>query len=722
MRRRNTRHWLTAFVCSTSMVSVGVVRAQDVTATAPADATAAAEAPAAQNLFAEPASEELPQGQTVNVGSLGTIDLHVKDLDLTKVLQLLSIQSQRNIIASKNVAGVVSADLYGVDFYQALDAILHSNGFGYMEKGQFIYVYTQDELEKQEAANRKQVSKIVRLNYLSAADASTFLSPLLSEKGSISVSGEAGAGFQPSLSNGGANSYAHADTLVIRDYQENVDEILAVLTDLDLRPKQVLVEATILQAKLSDATAFGVDFALFGDLDIGDFTNPLNAVNDMITGGAGATDGNTGGAVVSNPGNVATGPATIKLGFMGSDAAVFVRALDSVTDTTVLATPKLLVLNRQKADLLVGERLGYLSSTATDTSTTQTVEFLDVGTQLTLRPFVSDDDMVRIELRPSVSDGSTRLEGGFIIPDEQTQELTTNVIVASGQTVVLGGLFKEDTTIGRKQIPGFGEIPLLGNLGKGKDTTVERSEVIFLVKPTVMKDERLYAMGEALNGDAQRTAYGARQGLLPWSRTKLTQAAVRDALTAMEAGDEDKALWKTNVALYLDPTMTEAIRLKEQITGKKIYHHQASMLDAAIDATISNEMKDLGVELDAAVEPAAKTEAPAAEPVEAVAEVETQAAAEPTMPEPAFEATPELEIASEVVEASAAPAEEPVAVESTPVAEPAAQANQPATVDILSAIDSVMPGSETPAETWDEEPVAKDSLGDYVEVETDETK
>ena len=604
MRTRNTKHWLGVFLCSTGLTCTGAMAdegmppgmddAVDLFAATDADAQPAGDA------VPQDVTEALPEGQSVNVGSFGAIDLHVKDLDLTKVLQLLSIQSQRNIIASRNVSGKVSADLYEVDFYQALDAILHSNGYGYQEKGQFIYVYTAQELEALEEAQRELSHQVVRLNYINAADASTFVSPLLSKNGSLSVSGDASSGMQPTVSDNGANSFAHADTLIIRDYQENVDEIMAVLSELDVRPKQVLVEATILQAKLTEQNAFGVDFAIFSDLDVGGLTNPLQAVESMITGEPDVISPSSG-ALTSTPGNVAAGPGSVKIGYLGNDAAVFVRALDSVTDTTLLATPKVLVLNRQKAELLVGRQLGYLSSTATETSTTQTVEFLDVGTQLTLRPFVSSDNMVRLELRPEVSDGNTRTESGFVIPDKETQTLTTNVIVGSGQTVVLGGLFTEDTTVGRRQVPGLGEVPLVGNAFKGQDDTIDRNEIIFLVKPTIMKDQSLYALGESAEDEIRTAVLGARRGLLPWSRSKLTATQMRNAMKHLDRGNTDKALWSVNLALYLNPTMPEALELKEEITGEQFYYHDFSMLQDAIDSTIDAELID---DMDAVIEPA----------------------------------------------------------------------------------------------------------------------
>ncbi len=585
----NTKNWLCVFFCSIGCIcstsALGAEGASEVVPGAPI-------APDSPTALFETASEDeqLPQGQQVEVGSFGQIDLHVKDLNLTKVLQLLSIQSQRNIIASRNVAGTISADLYGVDFYEALDAILHTNGFGYREKGQFIYVYTTEEIAQLEDENRELVYEIVRLNYINAADASAFASPLLSAAGSIALSGEAEEGFQPTLSDGGSNSSAHQDTLVIRDYAENIEEILAVVDKLDTRPRQVLVEATILQARLTEANAFGVDFAVFADLNLTDFTTPLGAVDDLITGSGPGGTFDSGSAITTSPGGVSTGKNSVKLGFVGSDAAVFVRALDSVTDTTVLAKPQVLVLNRQKTDLLVGERLGYLSTTATETSNTQTVEFLDVGTQLTLRPFISDDDFVRMEIRPSVSDGSTSLVGGFVIPDTTTQEIVTNVIVRSGQTVVLGGLFKEDTTIGRTNVPGLGNLPVVGGAFKGQDDTVTRSEVIFMIKPTIQKDEDLTKMADSANADIEATRLGMRKGLLPWSRTKLTSKYVTDAMQYMKDGNNEKALWSLDKALYLDATMADALHLKEQITGEKSYFYDRSILKNAVDAAIDQEV------------------------------------------------------------------------------------------------------------------------------------
>ncbi|MEM6755770.1 MAG: hypothetical protein AAF586_01265 [Planctomycetota bacterium] len=534
------------------------------------------------NLFDEGNDTALPNGQTVNVGSFGEIDLHVKDLELTKVLQLLSIQSERNIIASRNVAGTVSADLYNVDFYDALEAILTANGFGYTEKGDFIYVYTAEEIQALEEANRQVITRVYRLNYLTAADAAALVTPMLSDAGQIGVTAAPVAGFQPTISDGGENSFAAEATLVIRDYPENVDEVLLVLQDLDKRPRQVLVESTILQARLTENNAFGIDFSVVADLDLTNFASPLNIVEQLLSG----ETGDSGTAIESTVGSNTVTSSGFKVGFLGSNVSAFVQALDQVTDVTVLARPKMLVLNRQRGELLIGGRIGYLSTTQTETSTTQTVEFLDEGTSLTVRPFISQDDHVRLELRPSLSDASIQTIDSNVIPNETVQEIVTNVIVESGQTVVLGGLFKEETTISREQIPGLGDVPLLGAVGKGQNDVVQRDEVIFMIKPTIMKDSLMAdAVGEIEEG-ITAARIGARNGQLPWSRSKWTSYQLKQAYQARAAGDADKALWHTKLVLNNEPGNIEAVELKADLTGQSMLIYDRSLLEQATDTAI----------------------------------------------------------------------------------------------------------------------------------------
>src|SRR5262249_23214611 len=152
----------------------------------------------------------------------------------------------------------VTADLYGATFFEALDAILHVNGYGYIQKGNFIYVYTADELQAIQDANRKAGHKVIRLDYLNATDAAEFAKPRLSAKGEIRTTAKTSDFTIPDNAPGGKDDYALGAVLVVNDFQENVDAIEALVKEIDTRPAQVLVEATVLQTALSESNAFGV--------------------------------------------------------------------------------------------------------------------------------------------------------------------------------------------------------------------------------------------------------------------------------------------------------------------------------------------------------------------------------------------------------------------------------------------------------------------------------
>lgn len=532
---------------------------------------------------AEPVDLSKLEG-SVNVNEYDLVDLHVNSEDLGAVLQLLSIQSQRNIISSNSVRASVTADLYGVTFYEALDAILHVNGFGYIEKGNFIYVYTREELQEFERLSRRRVSRVINLDYLNSSDAAEFVKHLLSDEGSITTNGATQAFTLSDGSPSGADTYANTATIVVRDYDENVEEIVNLIATLDTKPVQVLVEATILQTSLNESNAFGVDFAIISDLNFGDFLGsggPLKVVDGLISGvgqniagsdvPAAGSDGD-GFGLGSNIGNV-TGPATLKMGIVSEDVSVFLRVLDEVTDVTVVSNPKLLTLNRQPARVLVGTKVGYLNTVTTDTATSQTVEFLDVGTQLAVRPFVSKNGLIRLELRPQVSSFALRQvtdnSGATVtIPDEDTTEMTTNVMLRDGQTAVLGGLFTETTTSSRRQVPLLGDIPIIGAAFRGHDDSTRRDEIIFLITPSIVNDDMLADAGQMGLTFVDNARVGARKSLLPFSRERRVGQLLIEARRLADEGDTSRAVFLVDRALRLSPQSPDARAMKTELTNK----------------------------------------------------------------------------------------------------------------------------------------------------------
>ena len=532
-------------------------------ATLAASSIAFAQAPAAAPA-ATPASGNAQVKPTAGQAAAETFTIQFQDTDILQALQMLSMQGRRNIIASRGVQGKVSANLYDVGLFDALDVIMRANDLRLEESGNFIYVYTRQEWEDVTKSRLKKVSRNFPLEYLNAKDAGEFIGPILSEVGKVSFVGDVEKGFQPSATDGGSDSWAFQGMLVVSDYPENIKAIEALLKEIDTPPAQVIVESTVVSTDVQQNDGFGVDVSIIGNLSFSQFTNPLSGAQQLLNG---SVQKGEGVANASNTNVTNIKDPTLQVGVISDDVSVFLKLLDSVTDTTVMA------LNRQRAQILIGQRTGYLNSTTTQTSTTQSVEFLDSGIKLIFRPFISSDGSIRMELAPSVSEAtksSTATVGGntMEVPNESTSEIVTNVRVKNGQTLVLGGLFKEKTVIDRRQVPGLGDVPLIGNAFKGYNDDLHREEIIFLVTPTIVKDEIAKVWSDEAREFEHAVRIGAREGLLPWSRDTLTTAQNQKAFEAMGKGDRDLALFHCENSLRLSHNQPEMVRFREDLVGQ----------------------------------------------------------------------------------------------------------------------------------------------------------
>ena len=532
---------------------------------------------------------------TVRVSRPGTFEIHFRDSGLREAFELLGSQGHKNIVATKEVSGKVNADLYDVTFKEALEAILGSTGFAYVEEGNFIYVMTPEQLQKKIESLRKLSTRAFRLVYIGAADAKVLITPALSKEGSIAVTPVAAMGIAPSATDAGGNSYATSDLVVVHDYDENIDRIEKMVNEMDVKPQQVLIEATILQATLDETNELGIDFntlagvnfSSLGSTATGDTgltipTTPVTKQNTpssaFRTNFAGNVDsGNTGGA---------------SFGFIGSHVGVFVRALETITDTTVLANPKLLVVNKQRGEVMVGSKDGYLTTTVTETVSTQTVQFLETGTRLIVRPFIGKDGYVRMEIHPEQSSGTVKAVGTSALPQEDTTEVTSNVLVRDGHTIVIGGLFRETTTASRTQVPGVGNIPLLGAAFRSSNDNTLRNEIIILITPHIIQQAPDEGASEQIKDDVERFRIGARKGLVWFGRSRLANMYVEHAKDAMAEGKTDLAVCNLDMALATQPRQIEAIRLRERLTRKAFWADETrvSSIDYVIQHMVMHEL------------------------------------------------------------------------------------------------------------------------------------
>jgi type II secretory pathway component GspD/PulD (secretin) len=475
MKCRNRKNYWITIVLMLCGIVVPAVYAADQAAPAATAAPAAAAAPA------EAVQEEaVAPAQPLSPQSLQTISFK-KDMPIKDALRMLAQMYQKNIVPSAKVDGIVTVtNLYDVTFEEAMQSILGTHK--YEIKGNFVRVYTNEEFK---ADKTRQEFVTIPLYYINAAEAEKLAKPLLSEVGATGVTSPAKADTTPG---DGGNTLAIRDYLVVSDYPEVVKKIKQVITEVDVAPPQVLIEVTVLEAVLDETTQFGINFDSLGDTvsTIGQDGISQNGLASVV---------DTGGLTV---------------GIVKGNFQALLRALETVTDTTILANPKILALNKQAGKLLIGREDGYYSNEASSdqTVTSRTVAFLESGTVLEFRPFVGKDGLIRMEIRPEQSTGE--IANG--LPNKSKTEVKTNIMVKDGKTIVLGGLFQEATTRSINQIPLLGDIPIIGQLFRSTDDNSKRTELIVLITPHIISDPE-QADGADRMEDVRRLAYNARQNL-----------------------------------------------------------------------------------------------------------------------------------------------------------------------------------------------------------------
>jgi type IV pilus assembly protein PilQ len=305
-------------------------------------------------------------------------------------------------------------------------------------------------------------------------------------------------------------------------------------------------------ARLTEDMEFGIDWNLLSGLGV---------TRDVIVSGFGfGTPAQTVG--FSKDG----GEQGLTIGFSAGNVRAVLTALETITDTTLLANPKILAVNKQEGIVYIGRKIGYLSQTTqTQTSTTQSVAFLETGTRLAFRPYIGDDGYIRMDIYPKDSDGTLKTQNN--IPDETSTELRTNVLVKDGQTVVIGGLFRDSVVTSKNQVPVLGDLPLVGVLFRGKKDTTNREEVIVILTPHIIADASQTHPDQRLE-DIRLKRDGAKHSLEAIDSARIAEDAYARATKHYLEGDMGKALFNLRIALFARPTYLEALRLRERIIAE----------------------------------------------------------------------------------------------------------------------------------------------------------
>ena len=378
------------------------------------------------------------------------ITLHFDDVDVRKALEMLSREESRSILVAPGVTGRVTANLQGLSFDEALEAILELCNLVALRKGNLIFVYAPKEVP--------QSGRMLRtyfLDYVSAADVLQAVQGLLSPEGQA---------FMTQCTSD--DNRRTQETIVVEDLPDYVRRVDQYVAEIDQPPRQVLIEAHVLQVDLEDDRKHGVNFEhLFQVMNNGvtlkmqGFANPLASQAFLV--------------------NVD-----------GANLTALIECLQTTEDAKTLASPRVLVLNGQAARIQIGQRLGFPVITATETTSMQSVEFLDLGVVLEVTPRISRDGRVLLQVKPKVATG--RIDPDTKLPEEETTEVATDVLLTDGQGVVIGGLIQEKDEDVERKIPYFGDLWLVGTLFQWHHAVKTRSEIIITLIPRVLPYQPAY--------------------------------------------------------------------------------------------------------------------------------------------------------------------------------------------------------------------------------------
>ena len=395
------------------------------------------------------------------------------------------------LVASDSVEGSITLRLDDVPWDQALDLVLKTRGLDSRQIGNVLMVAPTQELaerERQEMEANKQIaelaplqSEFIRIRYAKASNV-VGLFQAGSEEGGALIS-ERGSAIVDDRTN----------SIVVTDTGAKLAEIRALIEQVDIPIRQVMIEARIVIASSNINEQLGIRWG-GGYLTAGSdrFTSvagdtaSVTSLNNQLIGGANPV------AMPAAPLvdlGVAEATSGFAVGFTSTDLFLTAElsALEASGEGEVVSQPKVITGDKQKASIKSGTEIPYQEGAASGATTTA---FKEAVLKLDVTPNITPDDRILLDLivnQDSVGALVPSGNGGFI-PTIDTTELTTQVLVGNGETVVLGGVFKNEELVKVAKVPLLGDIPYLGNLFKSTANTQQKTEMLIFITPRILSE------------------------------------------------------------------------------------------------------------------------------------------------------------------------------------------------------------------------------------------
>jgi type IV pilus assembly protein PilQ len=392
------------------------------------------------------------------------ITLQVRDMDLGDFFQLIGEASGFNVIVGSEVQGKVTLSLQDTPWDQALDLVLSSRQLGAERRNNVLRVTTLSNLtsEKQaELAARRaseaaapRVTRIFPISYATLADLSNVFQRFASSSGDTS-----GTVVQTD---------ERTNSIIVRDTAENIERMRKLIELLDTQTPQVLIEAKVVEAKESGSKAISGTFSFGGGANSSSLTGTLGSISDIASGG-----------------NFSWGQ-TLNFGIgNGTRIDALLNITESQSLTRTVSSPKTVVLNKETASIVAGTPvvINTTSTNITGTLVTQTV--VTANLSLNVKPTVTNDSGVLLDLT---------VQRDSVVPTSSTslvapRNIKTKVLVDSGSTLVIGGIYTSSSIESEDGIPFFRKIPIIGALFGKESKSDERTELFIFVTPRILNQK-----------------------------------------------------------------------------------------------------------------------------------------------------------------------------------------------------------------------------------------
>jgi type IV pilus assembly protein PilQ len=407
------------------------------------------------------------------------LSLNFQDIEVRSVLQLIADFTGINVVVSDTVSGSLTLRLKNVPWDQALDIILKTKGLAMRQTGNVMLVAPSEEIaarEKLELESQKQIeelepmySEFIQVNYAKAADLATLLkstdTTLLSDRGMVTID-------------------ERTNTLLVQDTASKLVEIRQLISTLDIPVRQVLIESRIVIASNDFSRDLGVKFGLSKQTTYND---------DHIIAAGGTIENGTGniidpgfspdGLLVDLPVIGATSSIGLAVGKIGSHMLnLELTAMEAEGQGEVISSPRVLTSNQRTAFIQSGVEIPYQEATSSGATS---VSFKDAVLELKVTPQITPDDRIIMDLDVKKDSVGEIFLG---VPSIDTNEVSTQVLVDNGETLVLGGIYEQEKIKEIDRVPFFGELPLVDWMFKNTTVTDDKAELLIFVTPKIVKE------------------------------------------------------------------------------------------------------------------------------------------------------------------------------------------------------------------------------------------